>query len=255
MLTAGVDPGTSSVDVLILEDGRARDQIRIQSTELAPDPTAPCRWLQERGPVDLIAGPSGYGLPLIHARDVTGEHLDQMSLVREDDRGQSQGVTGFTAMVRAFCESDLPVVFLPGAIHLPTIPSYRKHNRIDLGTADKVCVAALALSTMKLDSFCLIELGSAFTSCMVLKNGAIVDALGGTSGPMGWRSGGAWDGEVAYLLNPMRKQHLFEGGAESLPEEVRTVAFVESLLRHVAGLAAVTTFDHIVLSGRLLQTH
>src|SRR5439155_1519027 len=62
---------------------------------------------------------------------------------------------------------------------------------------------------------CLVELGSAFTACLVLRNGRVVDGVGGTSGPFGWGSGGAWDGEAAYLLSPLEKRDLFRGGVTS----------------------------------------
>src|SRR3990170_2948122 len=43
------------------------------------------------------------------------------------------------------CRARLAVVFTPGVIHLPSVPVHRKANRIDLGTADKGCSAALAI--------------------------------------------------------------------------------------------------------------
>jgi predicted butyrate kinase (DUF1464 family) len=259
---AGTDPGTSSLDLLVLEDGAVIDQCRVGADELRADPSFPVRWLGERGPFDLVAGPSGYGLPLVRARDCTPRDLALMTLVRPDERGHDQGVLGFAGLVRAFQASPLPVVFLPGVIHLPTVPAYRKINRVDLGTADKLCVAALALdrhaARHQLDPdvchLCVIELGTAFTACVVMAGGRIVDGLGGTSGPPGWRSGGAWDGEAAYLLSPLHKADLFTGGVESVAETAAGQAlFQESLVKAVAGLQAVTPFEEVVLSGRLLE--
>src|SRR5215813_8907189 len=255
---AGADPGTSSLDLLILEDGTVADQCRLSPDQLLTDPTLPVRWLEERGPFALVAGPSGYGLPLLPAARVTPDLLDLMTLVRPDERGRAQGVSGFSAVVRALCASLLPVVFLPSVLHLPTVPVHRKINRIDLGTPDKLCVAALALARRpspaeKEDSFCVVELGTAFTACLVVRNGSVVDGVGGTCGPVGWGSGGAWDGEAAYLLSPLAKSDLFSGGANSLDEDVRRALLSESLLKTVAGLQTVTPFADIVLSGRLLE--
>jgi predicted butyrate kinase (DUF1464 family) len=260
---AGCDPGTSSLDILILDDGAVQDQCRFTPQQLQADPSLPVQWLRERGPFDLAAGPSGYGLPLVRAADCTARDLALVSLVRPDEAGQNQGVLGFSAVVQALCASGLPVVFLPGVIHLSTVPSYRKLNRIDLGTADKLCVAALALhqqlarpgSQQEPWDCCVVELGSAFTACVVLQAGRIVDGLGGTAGPVGWTSGGVWDGELAYLLSPLSKQDLFHGGVQSLADEDDGRQFFrESLRRAVAGLQAVTPFRNIVLSGRLLET-
>jgi predicted butyrate kinase (DUF1464 family) len=178
-----------------------------------------------------------------------------MSLVRPDDRDRAVGVTGFSRVVRAFRDSELPVVFLPGVIHLPTVPSHRKLQRIDLGTPDKLCVAALALAQGH-QSACVVELGSVFTACVVLDGGAIVDGCGGTSGPLGWRSTGAWDGEVAYLLSPLAKQDLFQGGAAFGPDtQLGWRLLRESVRKTVAGLLAVTPVAAIILSGRLLDLH
>ena len=76
---------------------------------------------------------------------------------------------GFRAWGRALAGSGFPVVFLPGGVHLPTIPRHRKLNAIDLGTPDKLCVAALALALRGASEdyrACVVELGSAFTACV-----------------------------------------------------------------------------------------
>src|SRR5262249_26429976 len=155
---AGCDPGTTSLDVVVMDDNVVVDQMRFSPDEIRSDPEAPVRWLQARGPFDLVAGPSGYGLPLVRAAACTPQQRALLTLVRTADADAS-GVGGFTELVDAFCRCALPVVFLPGVVHLPTVPAHRKLNRIDLGTADKVCAVALALTRRPAGTFCLLELG------------------------------------------------------------------------------------------------
>src|SRR5712691_2765341 len=177
---AGCDPGTSSLDILVLDDAVVSDQVRFSPEQIRDEPDLPCRWLRKRGPFDFIAGPSGYGLPLVKAADCTERDLALMTLTRPDDSNR-KGVRGFSALIRAFRDSALPVIFLPGVIHLPTVPDYRKINRIDLGTADKLSVAVLALAhraalvggDLERCTCCVVELGSAFTACLVMQNGRI----------------------------------------------------------------------------------
>lgn len=253
---AGADPGTSSLDLLLLEDGRVRDQCRFLPDDLRADAGLPLRWLEERGPFDLIAGPSGYGMPLRRAADCSDRDLALLTLMRTDDPVGGKGLVGLSTVLRFLRSSSLPVVFLPGVIHLPTVPDRRKYNRIDLGTPDKLAVGALAAAQYAADwdrcACCVVEMGSAFTACLVLDRGQVVDGVGGTSGPLGWRGSGAWDGEVAYLLAPLAKRDLFAGGVESWPRrgEAR-LRYREDLRRAVAGLQAVTPFAEVWLSGAL----
>ena len=145
-----------------------------------------------------------------------------MLLLREDEPHGRVGVGGMRSIVRALIAAGLPLVFGPGAIHLPTIPAYRKWNRIDLGTADKVASVALCIADQSRrlgvdfaeTSFVMLELGGAFSAALAVDGGRIVDGLGGSAGPIGARACGALDAEVAYLLGAaLSKRTVFSGGA------------------------------------------
>jgi predicted butyrate kinase (DUF1464 family) len=255
----GTDPGTSSLDLLLLADGAVLDQARLEPARLREDPEILATLLARWVPLDLVAAPSGYGLPLVRGDAFTEDHLEQMSLVRPDERGRDSGVIGFRSWVRAFVRSGAPLVFLPGGLHLPTIPAQRKVGAVDLGTADKVAVAALALwfdaaaaGGFERSTFAVVEVGSAFTAILVVHGGQIVDASAGTHGPLGLQSGGAWDGEAAYWRGPLAKGDLFRGGLADLGA-IGPAAYRESILKHAAALRAVTPFERVYLSGRGLE--
>jgi predicted butyrate kinase (DUF1464 family) len=255
----GTDPGTSSLDLLLLSDGAVVDQVRLQPEQLREDPEVLSALLARWAPIDLVAAPSGYGLPLVWGGAFTEDHMEQISLVRPDERGRDAGVIGFRSWVRAFLRSGAPLIFLPGGYHLTTIPAYRKVRTVDLGTADKVAVAALALwfdaaasGDFAHSTFAVVEVGSAFTAMMVVYRGQIVDASAGTCGPMGLRSGGAWDGEVAYWSSPLRKADLFRGGLADLGD-LGPPAYRESIYKHATALQASTPFEQVYLSGRGLE--
>src|SRR3989441_13276591 len=94
-----------------------------------------------RSPLDLVAGPSGYGLPLTRVQDATDEDLRLAFLSAP---GESGGIGGLSALVRALARTPLPAVLPPGGVHPPAGPEYRKGNRVDMGTAGKGGGAALA---------------------------------------------------------------------------------------------------------------
>jgi predicted butyrate kinase (DUF1464 family) len=138
----GIDPGTVSVDVCGLDDGRVFLDRSIPTAEALGHPGGLLELLDAHRPIDLVAGPSGYGLPLVRAADLTDEDVRLACLAPV---GESGGIGGLGALMRALGRWPAPVVFTPGVIHLPTVPAHRKANRIDMGTADKLCAAVLAL--------------------------------------------------------------------------------------------------------------
>ena len=61
----GIDPGTVSFDILGLQDGDAFLEHSVPTSEVGRRPETLLGVLQAALPLDLIAGPSGYGLPLV----------------------------------------------------------------------------------------------------------------------------------------------------------------------------------------------
>jgi predicted butyrate kinase (DUF1464 family) len=219
---AGIDPGTVSFDVCALEDGEVVLERSFLTADVAADPGVLVGALAGHRPFDLVLGPAGYGLPLVPVAEVGDRELALMMLVREDEARGPVGVGGMRSIVRALIAADLPLVFGPGAIHLPTVPGHRKWNRIDLGTADKVASAALCIADQARrlgvayaeTSFVMLELGGGFSAALAVDGGRIVDGLGGSAGPIGARACGALDAEVAYLLGAaLSKRTVFSGGA------------------------------------------
>jgi predicted butyrate kinase (DUF1464 family) len=270
----GIDPGTVSIDVCGLDRGRVFLDETLPTADALADPDALVTRLAAAAPLDLVAGPSGYGLPLTRARDATDDDL-RLAFLAAD--GEAGGIGGLRSLARALARSALPVLFTPGVVHLASVPAHRKVNRVDMGTADKVCAAALAVHEQSARrgcpvgdvSFILLELGGAFSAGLAVARGRIVDGLGGSAGPLGVRAAGALDGEVAFLAGTVSKQMLFGGGAASVAGDASATAeqlaapvtargrvawdaYVEGAVKAVAALAvAVPEPAEVILSGRM----
>ena len=272
----GIDPGTVSLDLCGLEDGRVFLDQSIPTEDATADPSLVLGIIERASPLDLVVGPSGYGLPLAKASELTESDIRLACLA---PRGDSGGIGGLSSLMRAMGTASVPVVITPGVVHLPSVPAHRKVNRVDMGTADKVCAVALAVHEQarrrgcpeREVSFILLELGGAFSAALAVEEGCIVDGLGGSSGPLGAAACGALDGEVAFLAGQVSKQMLFSGGAlavAGIPEaraealaEVTTPArqraleaYLESIVKAVAALAvSAPSARVVVLSGRLAK--
>jgi predicted butyrate kinase (DUF1464 family) len=281
MRAIGIDPGTVSFDLCGLEDGQQFLDESIPTDHLASDPRRLVDLLERVGPVDLIIGPSGYGLPWVNVQEMGSKEKGLLLLNQERSPGETTIIGGFGRVLDLLKESGLPVRFAPAVIHLPTVPAHRKVNRIDMGTADKVCAAVLGVYDQARQlgvpydetSFVYVELGGAFTAIIAVDGGRIVDGMGGTSGALGYRSCGAMDGELACALGDFPKGVLGSGGVahiagrpDALPQGLMACAqsddqchlaweaFIESLVKGVAAAKTVApSAREILLSGRLCR--
>ncbi len=277
----GIDPGTRSFDFCGLEDGKVFLESSITSVDVAKDPQCILDVINKAGDIDLVVGPSGYGLPLLYSEEVEDEEFFQLVLVRHDD-DKIPVLEAIKDMVRLVQKSDIEMMFIPGVIHLDSVPVWRKHNRIDLGTADKLCCTILGVydQAKRLGipynetSVIVVELGYGYPAAMAADKGLVVDGVGGTIGGPGFLTLGGMDGELAYLLRGFSKGTLFQGGVLSMmgepnlsPEDFakrlakgdkRAQAawngVAEGLAKAVAQLkVAVPDVREILLSGRLTR--
>lgn len=278
----GIDPGTVSFDVCGLEDGRVFLDTSLASPDFAADPQTLIDLIQSVRPVDLIVAPSGYGLPIVPIEAFGNRERFLFTLVDERERNKIPVLGGMGKMIPLMKSSGLPFLFIPGVIHLPTVPEYRKANKIDMGTADKLCCLALGIFDQarcynlpfEETSFIFVEMGGAYTAVMAVSAGKVVDGLGGSVGGPGFYAMGSMDGELAYLLGSFPKEVLFSGGAADIagqaglsPEAFADLAkedervhnaweaLLEGVCKSVASeLVVIPEPREILLSGRLCRT-
>jgi len=272
MRVVGIDPGTGSFDFFGMDGEKIILDTSVPVPEVAQNPKVLVDTVRSVFPLDMIVGPSGYGLPVTPVRDITDRELD---LMVPDDKSIPL-YDGIRLVIRLMKDEGFPLYFTPGVIHLSTVPLYRKANKMDMGTADKVCCVALAIRDQaehygigyKETSFILAEIGFAFSAVIGVNGGKIVDGFGGTSGGPGFITLGSMDSELAVRLGSFPGIVLFSGGAKDIsgkddltPEEMAREQdkyseswnmMLESISKGIAAMIiAVEKPREILLSGRL----
>ncbi|NPA23223.1 MAG: DUF1464 domain-containing protein [Crenarchaeota archaeon] len=280
----GVDPGTYSMDLFGFDDetGEVFLDVSIPREEVTRDPEIVLKHLRDTN-ADVIVGPSGYGVPLKRARETTDEELSYATFITEKDYERNLRIVGLRKLMKMMRDSNLNIWFCPGVIHLSTVPRYRKLNKIDMGTADKIFSVVAAMRDEydrgiepKDMNIILIEVGFAYNAVIGVKNGKIVDGVGGTYSTIGYLGSGALDAELAYAiansLEDFSKIVLFKGGVaylvfenpfeHSVEEFVRELeknedaymAFIEGILKDVSRiLVSVDEPRRVYLSGRFTR--
>lgn len=286
----GIDPGTRSFDVCVLDDGKVCFERAIDTARLVEGPEPMIQAIEEARPLDLIAGPSGYGVEVTYLKDVAnpGEFMRAiLLLLRKQDYESALarkeiGIMVYAAMIKLEVEMKkrgLPVCYIPGVIQLPTVPLYRKVNKIDMGTVDKACAAILGIHDQARSlnipysetSFILVESGFGYNAVIGVAKGRIVDGIGGTTGGPGFLTLGGLDAELASIVGEWEKADIFTGGGISIAgrrsleeigdnldkEECRVAweAIIEGVEKGVASMTvSVSDPKEILLSGRWMRT-
>lgn len=286
---AGIDAGTKSMDIygfddesgdVLIDEAIPRDLV----TEKPEIVVEKIKSVESKfGKFDAIAISSGYGVPLKRAKDASDEEIRLATFVTDADVKRRLRIIGLRELMFLFRKSDLNAWFTPGVVHLKTVPSYRKANKIDMGTSDKIYSTVLAIKDQaermgikySETSFILVEVGFAYTSAIAVEGGKIVDGVAGTAGFPSYLSMGFMDSELAYALinrvDDFSKSLLFSGGAADYaginPYQLSIEDFVElaykndrvaeaykmmmeGIIKDVAALMPTVSPREIILSGR-----
>ncbi len=284
----GIDPGTGSFDLVVIDGDYVVAEKSVSTIEVAKNPNVLIEAVEELGEVDLIAGPSGYGVPLTFNSDIIEPRkfaLEVLLLTREEDLavGVKSGEVGMAVydalakVVEEFWVRKLKVCYIPSVILLPTVPEYRKVNKLDMGTADKMAVAILGVidQSRKLGisyeetSFILVEVGFGYNAVIGVEDGKIVDGLGGTLVHTGFLTAGPLDAEVAVMGREWIRSDVFHGGVADIcgtydmnevikgylnneePHATAFRAFIDGITKAVAAVStSVRKPKEVLLSGR-----
>ena len=288
----GIDPGTASFDLVLLDDGFIVDEKSVPTPDIARDPQILVDAVGEFENVDAIAGPSGYGVPVTWNKDISDPRrfaVEVLLLSTEEQLAQGMaageiGIMVYQALalaVEEFWKAKLPVVYIPSVVLLPTVPFHRKLGRLDMGTADKMALTLLGIHTFSRDKgidpreteFIVVEMGYGYNAVMVVKRGRIVDGLGGTVCCRGFLTHGPMDLEHVVLGGEWGRSDVFYGGVATVASTEDPVAawkewsrgkepaysiiesMLEELSRVVHGMASIHNANTILLSGRLSRVN
>jgi predicted butyrate kinase (DUF1464 family) len=234
----GIDPGSRSIDLCLLCDGEVCGEASIDTSEASKDPYKVVDIVESIGGSDLVVLPSGYGVEITYLDEIPEEvFIDwffMFILISDQEeirRLASQGVEGafiYDAMAKIvyeFKKRRVKGVFIPGVINLPTIPVYKKINKIDMGTADKLAVTVLGVHEVseKHDvdyedvNYIHVEMGYGYNAVIAVRNGRIVDGVGGSLMPgPAFLTSGSLDLEIVQFIKRFDKSDVFSSGCSSI---------------------------------------
>ncbi len=240
MRALGIDPGTSRWAFAFLEDGKLAEEAAIPSAEIKKRPE---KVLDFTSRADLTVAPSGYGRPVKRVSKLSERDFFEILL----RRGGDSEVMGLERVLRLLKKERVNAHIIPGVKLLPTVPKRRKKGKIDMGTPDKLCVAIAGIvdQTKRLGisynhtSFVLAEIGAGFDAFLAVKDGQIVDGIGGTISSGTWRGR---DGEIMYLRGELRK-------ADLLKDKVSVDVIAKGAINDIRKLREECCLREVLVSG------
>lgn len=277
----GIDPGTGSFDVVVVEDGKVVGSRSFPTESVAKNPESLIEYVLSIDDVDVIVAPSGYGVPLTWGSEVVNARrfalevllLSSESLLDQGVREGEFGVLVYDALVKVvealLARVKHKVLFIPSVILLPTVPRWRKLNKIDMGTADKLASAYLSVyefsereGGLEKVNLVVAELGFGYNAAIAIRMGLVVDGVGGTTASGGVLTAGCLDAEVVAGAGCWNRWDSLRGGLaelsgpslEDVDDEI-IEAYAESVAKDVMrALVSAPEAEVVVATGRYARS-
>lgn len=281
VISVGIDPGTASFDITVTERGKVIHTESVPSGEITAEMArAIIDRIGEWEP-DIVIGPSGYGTPVVCNDEIVnpGVFAEKVLLLSgyiERPPIEYPGVgkevyLGVYRLATALAGGRLYTCYMPGVIHLTTVPFYKKVNKIDMGTVDKLASAFYVVSELSkgreltdIDAI-IAEVGYGYNAVIEVSGGRITDGHGGSVLGNSFLSIGGLDSEIPSLLGFWSREMNFSGGVATIcgsldPDEVFSSsdercslaisAMIDSLAKNIHAIRG-SSRKAVFLTGRL----
>ncbi len=202
-------------------------------------------------PATPMVLPSGFGVPVMRARDLLDQDISEMTILSGGEPGRTLAEFLDEARrraPRAFC--------IPSVKLLPSIPLHRKLGRVDLGAAEALCAAVWTIHWLQHSGqapagsdFLLLHVAADARTILAVRAGRIVDGIGGTAGGLG-ATAAAGRQRLLTSLGPAAKWRRGTGGeAEALAPGSGLRAHWEAVEKEALAFLGCHRLPAVVITG------
>ncbi len=265
MLALGITSAPAGWNLALWDEHRAA---RLHTLASADELWSVLRELLEAYPATPVVLPSGLGIPVTRAGDLLDQDIAEMT--------GALGAGHAERLARLLAEARRRVpraLCIPAVKLLPTIPLHRKLRRLELGTAEALCLTVWVLHWLRQSdagsdaaAFLLVQRGPTDRVILAVQGGQLVDGIGerlpGLHPPEATFRADADRPDQASRVAFRTRNPLTLREAEQRRPGCNRQAEDEALCKEALGLAAMHGLRDVVVLGdetpgvnQTLETH
>lgn len=228
MKSIGIDPGTKSFDIVVMDEEKIIEEKSIPTEIIASNPDILIDEILKIKDFDVIIAPSGYGSPFVcneNIKDIRlfASEILLLSKYKELLNLKDEGSMVYKALYKTsikLWKNKINACYIPSVKLLNSVELKFKINTIDCGTADKLASAFYVINYLRdresfdIDkiNFTMLEIGYGYNALIKVRRGRIVGGIGGTKLGIGHLTIGPIDAEITAYKRRWKRNDIFYGG-------------------------------------------